>query len=135
MGLSAFVLARTLVPARLRLEEILAELSTAENPRFVLAELHDFLVDISLEEWDEVLGEVDVSALPDFLSNYVAAMIEMAAERKGVKPPEELRAIPVLKEPYFATSLPGLRLHLLRTAPVPFRRRNLFIDSTVGDRV
>jgi len=26
-------------------------------------------------------------------------------------------------------------LHLLRAAPVPFKRRNIFIDSSVGDRV
>ncbi len=31
--------------------------------------------------------------------------------------------------------LAGLRLHLLRESPVPFKRRNIFIDSSIGDRV
>jgi hypothetical protein len=28
-----------------------------------------------------------------------------------------------------------LRAHLLRVSPTAFRRRNLFVDATVGDRV
>jgi hypothetical protein len=38
-------------------------------------------------------------------------------------------------EPSFATEPPGLRLHLLRSAPVAFMRRNLFVDASIGDRV
>jgi hypothetical protein len=29
----------------------------------------------------------------------------------------------------------GLRLHLLLSAPPAFRRRNIFLDASVGDRV
>jgi hypothetical protein len=43
--------------------------------------------------------------------------------------------VPPLDEPHFATPLRGLRLHLLRASPVAFKRRNIFVDSSVGDRV
>ncbi len=35
-----------------------------------------------------------------------------------------------------ARALPArLRTYLLRSSPVAFKRRNLFVDATVGDRV
>jgi hypothetical protein len=40
-----------------------------------------------------------------------------------------------LAEPVFASSLQSLRLHLLVLSPAPFRRRNIFIDSTLGARI
>jgi hypothetical protein len=40
-----------------------------------------------------------------------------------------------LAEPYFATSLKSLREHLLVAAPIPFKRRNIFVDASVGARV
>jgi len=40
-----------------------------------------------------------------------------------------------LAEPWFATTLQSLRLHLLRVAPAAFRRRNLFVDAGAGGRV
>ena len=45
--------------------------------------------------------------------------------------------IPVEKDgsAWFASELKSLRLHLLTKSPAPFRRRNLFVDSTLGDRV
>jgi hypothetical protein len=60
-------------------------------------------------------------------------MVELAAHQKGVVPPAWVREVPPLDEPHFATPLEGLRL--LRASPVPFKRRNIFIDSSVGDRV
>ena len=62
-------------------------------------------------------------------------MVEQAAAQKGVTPPPWLREIEPLVEPHFATPLAGLRLHLLRASPVPFRRRNIFVDTGVGGRV
>jgi hypothetical protein len=35
----------------------------------------------------------------------------------------------------FGSDLQNLRLYLLTHSPPPFRRRNIFIDSTLGDRV
>ena len=54
---------------------------------------------------------------------------------KGVAPPAWTGRVDPLEAPWFATSLKTVRLHLLRSAPVAFRRRNLFVDSSVGARV
>jgi hypothetical protein len=65
----------------------------------------------------------------------VAAMVECAAAAKRVPTPGWTRRVPPVETPWFATSLARLTLHLLLASPAPFRRRNLFIDSSVGDRV
>ena len=62
-------------------------------------------------------------------------MVELASQQKGVTPPAWTSEVEPLPEPWFATDLPGLRLHLLRSAPVAFKRRNLFVDASIGDRV
>jgi hypothetical protein len=73
--------------------------------------------------------------LPAFEAAYVAAMVEHAASRKRVPSPAWTADSAALQRPWFATQLRSLRLHLLTHSPLPFRRRNLFIDSSLGDRV
>ena len=136
-GISAYVLSRALPGSRLRFEEIVRALVRGRDHRFALAELHDLLAGASAAELNQ-LAEApppDLSRLSPLRANYLAAMIEQAAKRRGTAPPRWLRDIPALEEPHFATDLPGLRPHLLRASPVPFRRRNIFVDSSVGDRV
>jgi hypothetical protein len=132
---SSFVLARALPPASLRFGEILSALGDTERERFALAELNDLLTELPPRELAEVTEHADLRGLSPLVQNQVAAMVELAAHRKGVAPPSWVREIPPLDEPHFSTPLPGLRLHLLRASPAPFRRRNLFVDSSVGDRV
>lgn len=62
-------------------------------------------------------------------------MVEQAAHKKSLAPPDWVRDIEPLSVPWFATPLSSLRMHLLRAAPVPFKRRNLFVDAAVGGRV
>ena len=62
-------------------------------------------------------------------------MIEYAATLKGTFPPAWTKEVPALERPWFASSLTSLRLYLLTNSPPPFRRRNLFVDSSVGQRV
>ncbi len=69
------------------------------------------------------------------MANYVATMVETAAHGKNVLPPGWTGAVRSLKEPVFVTPLAGLRLHLLLHSPPAFRRRNIFIDAGIGDRV
>jgi len=73
--------------------------------------------------------------LTPYLGNYVAAMVEYACAQHGVAPPAWTRAIAPLTEPVFGSALMSLRLYLLTHSPAPFRRRNIFIDATVGARV
>jgi hypothetical protein len=132
---SSFVLSRALPSATLRFAELLDALGDAEGRRFALAELSDLLTELAPREFTEVVDDADLRGLSDYLRNYVAAMVDLAAHRKGAPPPAWVREVPPLEEPHFATPLPGLRLHLLRASPVPFKRRNIFIDSSLGDRV
>jgi hypothetical protein len=81
------------------------------------------------------VAAAELDDLSPYLQNYLAAMVELASQQKGVAPPAWTRNVEPLEEPHFATELPGLRLHLLRSAPVAFKRRNLFVDASIGDRV
>jgi hypothetical protein len=73
--------------------------------------------------------------LEPYVANYVAAMVETAAHRAAVAAPVWTAEIAPLATPVFGSPLPALRMHLLVRAPPAFRRRNIFIDATIGDRV
>jgi uncharacterized protein (DUF1778 family) len=133
--ISSYVLARAIPPARIRFGELLALLADADDDRYVLAELNDLLTTLAPSEMREAVAHADLAALTSFLSNYVAAMVEQASHIKGVPAPAWTREIPPLEAPWFATSMKSLRLHLLRASPVPFKRRNIFVDASVGSRV
>lgn len=135
MSVSAFVLCRALPPARLQFGELLRALTREEDRRFALAELNDLLAGLSTMELEEAVADAEVDALSPYLQNYVAAMVELASQQKGVAPPAWTGEIEPLEEPAFATDLQSLRFHLLRSAPVAFKRRNLFVDASIGDRV
>ena len=126
---------RALPAARMQLAALLEALRGDDQPGFALAELNDLLSGLTPGELAGAVEDADLSGLTPYLQNYVAAMVELAAHQREVQPPLWVHNVAPLKEPRFATSLTGLRLHLLRSAPVPFKRRNIFIDSSVGDRV
>jgi hypothetical protein len=94
--------------------------------------MNDLLTAAPPEHFDAL----PVSSITDpYLANYVAAMVEQAAHRAGVVPPPWTSGIAPLPEPAFAVPWLSLRAHLLLESPVPFRRRNIFIDSGIGARV
>ena len=101
----------------------------------VLAELHDYLVSFDSAQLGRAFNTLDLSELAPFESNYVAAMIETACENRNIAPPAWLSNTTPLSDPWFASNLKSLRLHLLTVSPPPFRRRNLYIDSTLGARI
>ena len=105
------------------------------NYRYVIAELNDWLTGLRPDEFQEAVGDASVNGLAPFFQNYVAAMVEQAARDKRVTPPRWTSRVRPLDVPWFATELTSLRLHLLKESPVAFKRRNLFVDATVGDRV
>jgi uncharacterized protein (DUF1778 family) len=132
---SAYVLARALQAAADRLATIVGALRDDANRRFALAALNDSLSSLAPIEFADAVATIDVRALSPVLQNYVGAMVEHAAHSKDVAAPEWTAAVIPLGEPFFATQLESLRLHLLRVAPVAFRRRNIFADSTLGARI
>jgi len=133
--MSSYVLSRALPDAKLRFAGLLGALRAEEEPGFVLAELNDLLSGLASAELQEAVEHAELAGLSSYLRNYVAAMVELAVHRRGVSPPSWVHDIEPLDAPRFPTSLAGLRLHLLRSAPVPFKRRNIFVDSSLGDRV
>lgn len=134
---SSYVLSRALPEARLRFREIVRAMRDFADHRFGLAELNELLAGMTAAQFSDAVETVPAALwnLSPLLQNYIAAMVEQAANLQGVPPPLWVRDVIPLEEAHFATDLSGLRLHLLRFAPVPFKRRNIFADSSVGARV
>ena len=116
-------------------KELVTRTHARSYQSYVLAELHDFLASLNGGEFEEALRHAPEVRLPPFEANYVAAMIEYAAGLQGTVLPPWTKDIPPLEKPWFASSLKSLRLYLLTNSLAPFRRRNLFVDSSVGKRV
>jgi uncharacterized protein (DUF1778 family) len=132
---STYVMTRVFPPAEATLLEIVRTLASQPDPAYALAELNDFLSRLTPLDFASAVRDLPLGDLSPFLQSYVAAMVDLAAHRIDCAPPAWTTEISGLDEPWFATPLPGLRLHLLRSAPIPFRRRNLFVDASVGARV
>jgi uncharacterized protein (DUF1778 family) len=135
LDVSTWVLARVLPHESDRFRDLLRLLEVDANRRFVLAELNDFLHACAPVEFSAAVGEASLDNLSPMLQNYVAAMVELSASQKMLAPPSWVRDVLPLGEPYFATSLKSVRPYLLRVSPVPFKRRNIFIDASIGARV
>jgi uncharacterized protein (DUF1778 family) len=103
--------------------------------RFALAELNSLLAKFTPGELRAAVQLPPAVALSDFHANYVAALVETACTGHNLPWPGWLSRVVPLVEPAFGSSLQSLRLYLLAHSPAAFRRRNIFIDSTVGDRV
>jgi hypothetical protein len=135
IDLSAWMLGRLLPSGRVRLAELTRALVATPRPAYVLAEVHDLLSALGPAEFPTVTEALPVDGLDDVRANQLAAMVETAAARLGVRPPAWVEAVLPLATPWFATDLVSLRLHLLCNSPPVFRRRGLFVDSTIGARV
>lgn len=135
LDMSAYVLSRVLPALRTRFAELTEACRESATERFALAELSGWLGDLSSAELSEAVVSPPATGLTPYLANYVSAMVEYACARRNISPPPWTRGIAPLAEPVFGSMLLGLRLHLLTHSPPPFRRRNIFIDSSIGDRV
>jgi hypothetical protein len=133
--MSAYVLHQALPAPAIRLQECIEDCAGPAPARFGLAALNTLLTSWTAAELRAAIAAPPATVLPPFLSNYIAAMIEQACERRSVRVPDWVRAIAPLRDPAFGSTLKSLRLHLLTHSPAPFRRRNIFIDATVGDQV
>lgn len=133
--LSTFVLHRILAAPGARFRELVAALGDEDERPFAFSELNDVLATLSPESFRDSVPSPDLRSLDRQTANYVAAMVEQAAALAGQAPPEWTREVEPLEEPWFATSLASLRPWLLANSPTAFRRRNLFVDAAVGDRV
>lgn len=132
--LSEWVLKKLLEEKTTEFTALLGQLAKEKEWSHSLASLHDYLFHLSSDDLEKSLPAPSVHLSP-ILLNIIAAMVEQAAVQKKLKPPAWVCQTAPLKEPYFATKLNSLKLHLLISSPLAFKRRNLFVDSTLGDRV
>ncbi len=135
MNMSDWVLKKVLPDQQARFQTLVALLNDSENRRFALASLNDLFTAATANEFSLLVTEPSRLKLDALNANYLAAMIELAATKKKVESPRWILAIKPLESPYFSVDLKSLRIHLLTHSPAPFRKRNIFIDSTLGDRV
>jgi hypothetical protein len=131
---STYVLSRVL-PAPAAEFQRCIEACAGPEPRFALAELNASLVGFTAGELRTAVAEFPAAGLSAFLRNYIAAMVEHICARRAVAVPGWVRAVKPLSEPAFGSELQSLRLYLLTQSPPAFRCRNIFIDSSVGERV
>ena len=135
LGVSAWILAQVLPARSVEFQRIARVIARGGDPSLALAELNDFLSALGRGHFVGAVAHPPDTALTPLLANQVAAMVEFAAGRLGLPAPEWTRSIPPLSAPCFASELMALRLHLLVSSPPEFRRRNLFVDASIGDRV
>jgi hypothetical protein len=135
MDMSAYVLARVLPESGSRSRALLDRMNSPATRKLALAEFSSWLNELSGMELAEAVDFQLAESLPPEVRNYVAAMVELACARQRIAVPAWTRDVAPLREPHFASTLLGLRLHLLRHSPPPFRRRNLFVDTSVGGQV
>ena len=135
MEISSWVLSRILPSLGEEFQARVAALNIGGERKVAFADLNDFLAHLTGEELLVAVAAPPREALDNYLMNYVAAMIETAAQQKNALAPSWISEIAPLEKPHFGVSLKSIRLHLLTNSPAAFRRRNIFVDSTLGDRV
>ncbi len=131
MDVSSFVLACVLPASRRELEQVLRP-TDAGTAKHRLAALHAALVRWNRAELDAAIGLPIEMPGEAWEANYIAALIEQACVRHAVPLPAWVQGVAPLEQPWFASQLGSLRLHLLTQSPAAFRRRNLFVDTSLG---
>ena len=121
--------------AQMSFQGLVAEIAASEMPSFAFAELLELIGPMVAEEFESAVSEPPEVELDPYWKNYLAATVEHAAAMKHAKTPGWTRDVTPLEEPVFGSSLESLKLHLLVNSPPAFIKRNIFIDSSVGDRV
>jgi Protein of unknown function (DUF1778) len=135
MDMSAYILAKVLPDSAADFRNRVKDCVGSESPGFALAELNSLLASLTAAELRDAVAAPLPSELPPFLANYIAAMVEYACAKRDIAIPAWTRSVAPLADPFFGSELQSLRHYLLTHSPAPFRSRNIFIDSTVGDRV
>lgn len=134
MDMSTYVLSCVLSVPATQFQDAVAACAGPES-RFALAELNAWLSSVLVGELRDAIAAAPTVALTPLLANTIAAMVELACAQHGMVPPAWTREIEPLDEPAFGSALQSVRLHLLKSSPAPFRRRNIFIDASLGDRI
>jgi len=136
VDVSSWVLSKISPPTMAQqFQALVRRLARESDPSYCLAEINSLLSSSRKSELDESLRECEWRHLSPFLANYLAAMVETTAYRAGFPAPGWTSDVKVIEIPHFASSLLSLRPYLLSNSPPAFRRRNIFIDATIGSQV
>jgi predicted transcriptional regulator len=135
MDVSAWVLGRALPDEGERFQALVVQLTRRPMDRFALAEIADFLRDLPAGAFRRAVCDAPRARLDPATLNHLAGAIELAARRRNLTSPSWTAAVAIPEAPVFGSSLASVRLHLLRESPVALRRRNLFMDASLDDRV
>jgi hypothetical protein len=135
MSVAEWVLSHVFPAKRDEFERLVHALGSASERRFAWANVHDFLARLEAGDIERVLAEPASAKLTAPDDALLAAMIEHAAVLKEARIPGWVARTPPASVPFFASDLKSLRVHLLSVSPPAFRRRNLFVDTSVGGRV
>ena len=114
---------------------IVEKLASLKEQSYVYAELHDFLSNCNSSSFSLAVQAIPNLNLSTFQLNYVAAMVEQRAQQLHQTLPDWCRETNRLETPYFGSSLKSLSFYLLLNSLIAFRRRNIFIDSSIDDRI
>jgi len=120
MDMSTYVLNKVLPKRSIEFQDLLNELVVSDNSRFVLSEINSLLARLNNIELKSVFLITLPIGLSDYLSNYLAAMVEYVCNQHQINVPEWINFIEPLKEPVFGSELQNLRLYLLTHSPPPF---------------
>ncbi|MGI9141446.1 MAG: hypothetical protein ACR2GJ_10090 [Gemmatimonadaceae bacterium] len=133
--MSAWILDRVLPPEGVRFQELAAVLAESETKSFALAELEDFLRALPGGAFVRATSEAPRARIDPATLNHLAGAIDRAAVKRGVAPPTWVGRVPAFTTPTFGSRLKSARLHLLTNSPVAMRRRNVFVDASIDERV
>jgi uncharacterized protein (DUF1778 family) len=136
MDMSQWVLSKIFPKPRQDFLALIRQLSTVQAQKdrtYILNDLNAFLAGLDKDDIFAAVADPHGVVLNEFMENYVSAMIEQTCVKAKVAPPKWLAS--GLSEPFFGSNLISLRLYLLTVSPPPFRKRNIFIDSAIGDLV
>jgi hypothetical protein len=135
VDVSSWVLGHVLPSEPDRFQVLTERLGSPTNRRHALAELADWLRALPRGGFGRAVARAPAAALDADTRTYLAGAIELAAAKRGFHPPAWTRDVPAGEAPQFGSGLRALRLHLLTRSPVPLRARNVFVDSSLDDRV
>jgi hypothetical protein len=129
LNVSQYVLATVLPAHRHALADRTEAFAQANDRPSALSDLGAYLTGLAPSELSLAVSDIDVAELAPTLQSHVAAMVELVTRSVGLEPPGWAGRIQPQHRPHFARDLPSLRPHQMRVTPVPFKRRNLFIDT------
>ncbi len=135
MDVSTWVLRHILPDEADRFQELVTGLVEGPHPKFALAELADFLRGLPTGAFRRAVALAPRVRLDAQTLNHLAGAIELAAHRRDQAPPAWTRDVRIAATPSFGSALTSVRLHLLTQSPVALRRRNLFMDASMDERV